>query len=201
MLTVYIICAILGGGLIVLGAMGGDHSHGGDHDFTGGHDFDHGPDFDHSHDAGQHDMGSDGPWIPFLSLRFWTYFIGTFGATGLLLSHFADTVEPTTAMIAGGTGIASGLVAAAMVRWISRNEADSTARERDLLGLRAKVTVPIREGSLGRIRTTVKGELLDLLANAEQPVELPENSEVVIVGMEGGRATVMPLDAILEESK
>ena len=212
MLTVYIICAVLGGGLIVLSLFGGDHGHGtdthfGDHDI--GHDIGHDVGHDLGHDVG-HDVGHGhdshgtfghhgGPWIPFFSLRFWTYMVGVFGATGLILTQMNESVEPVRAWIAAGTGFASGLIAAAMVRWLQTHEADSTARDRDMLGLRARVTVPIRERQVGRIRATVKGELLDILATSEEPLALPEGSEVVIIGMEDGRATVMPLDVLLEE--
>ena len=125
--------------------------------------------------------------------------VGVFGATGLILTQMNESVEPVRAWIAAGTGFASGLIAAAMVRWLQTHEADSTARDRDMLGLRARVTVPIRERQVGRIRATVKGELLDILATSEEPLALPEGSEVVIIGMEDGRATVMPLDVLLEE--
>lgn len=207
MLTLYIFCAVIGGGLILLSAFGGgDHEHGvdSDHDISVhdvAHDFDaSGADVDHEVD-GSHEAGADGPWIPFFSLRFWTYFIGIFGGTGLLLTWLTNTAEPATGLLSAGTGFVSGLVAASLVRWISRNEADSTARDSDMLGLRARVTVPIREQQLGRIRTTVKGELLDILANAEEQKDLLEGTEVVIVGMENGRASVMPLDTLLEENK
>jgi len=208
MLTLYIFCAVIGGGLILLSAFGGgDHEHGADadhdisvHDMA--HDFDAGGvDAGHVVDHGDHEAGSDGPWIPFFSLRFWTYFIGIFGATGLLLSLLANSPEPFTGLLSAGTGFISGIVAASLVRWISKNEADSTARDSDLLGLRARVTVPISDEQIGRIRTTVKGELLDILANAEAKQTLSEGTEVVIVGMDNGRASVMPLDDLLEENK
>jgi membrane protein implicated in regulation of membrane protease activity len=206
MLTIYIFCAVIGGGLIVMSLMGGDHDHGGDadighdvdlaHDADLGHDADVGHDADHGHDSGH----GDGPWLLFFSMRFWTYFFGVFGVAGIALTLFADSAEPATALLSGGAGFASGLFASALVQLIRRNEADSTAREADFLGLRAKVTVPIREQQVGRIRATVKGELIDVLAVSEEPLALPEGSEVVIVGMEGGRATVMPLQALLEEN-
>ncbi|HRK20504.1 MAG TPA: NfeD family protein [Fimbriimonadaceae bacterium] len=208
MLTLYIFCAVIGGGLILLSAFGrGDHEHGADadhyisvHDVA--HDFDHGGlEADHGAEGSDHGPGHDGPFIPFFSLRFWTYFIGIFGGTGLLLSLLTQTPEPATGLWSAGTGMLSGLVAASLVRWISRHEADSTARDSDMLGLRAKVTVPIREQQLGRIRTTVKGELLDILATAEEKSDLIEGTEVVIVGMDNGRASVMPLDTLLEENK
>lgn len=201
MLIAYIFCAVLGGGLILLSLFGGGHGHGHDISHDIGHDVGHdvGHDAGHGHDSHEATGQHDGPWIPFFSLRFWTYQIGVFGAMGLILSLMNESVEPTRAFIAAGTGFVSGLIAAAMVRWIQTHEADSTARDRDMLGLRARVTVPIREQQLGRIRATVKGELLDILATSEDRLALPEGSEVVIVGMEDGRATVMPLDILLEE--
>ncbi len=195
MLTVYIFFAVIGGGLIVMSLFGGDHEHGVDvgHDTDVGHDMDH--DVDHGHDGGH----GDGPWLLFFSLRFWTYLIGVFGIAGALLTLFSDSKEPMTALLSGGAGLISGLIASSIVQLIRRSEADSTARDNDFLGLRAQVTVPIREQQMGRIRATVKGERIDVLAVTEEPLALPEGSEVVIVGMENGRATVMPLETLLEE--
>jgi len=198
MLTVYVFCAVIGGGLIVLSLFGGDHDHGGDFGHDIGHDVGH----DVGHDAGSdHDAGHiEGPWLLFFSLRFWTYLIAVFGVLGLLLTLFTDSKEPLNAIVSGVSGFASGLVASFAVRWLRSHEADSTTREKDLLGVRARVTVPLRDGQLGRVRVTVKGELIDLMATAEEPLALPEGSEVVIVGMENGRATVMPLDTLLQEN-
>lgn len=200
MLTVYVFCAVIGGGLIVLSLFGGDHEHGGDvsHDTHIGHDGDvsHDADAGHESSLGHH----DGPWIPFFSLRFWTYLSGIFGLSGVLLTVMTDSKEPTTAALSGGAGLVGGLIAASLVRWLQTHEADSTARERDFLGVRAKVTVGIRNQQLGRVRATVKGEIIEVLARSENQLALPEGAEVVIVGMEGGHATVMPLDTLLEEN-
>lgn len=209
MLTIYIFCAVIGGGLIVMSLFGGDHDHGSDadHDFTVDHDVDLGADAggdaDVGHDAdASHDSGhGDGPWMLFFSLRFWTYLLGVFGVSGLLLTYLTDSREPVTALLSGATGFLSGVFAASLVGWLRKNEADSTAREHDFLGVRARVTVGIRDRQVGRIRATVKGELIDVLAVSEEPLALPEGSEVVIVGMDNGRATVMPLQALLEENQ
>ncbi len=224
MLTVYIIAAIAGGGLILLSLLGAGHGHDGDVHAEGDFDTHVEADADvhveadadvhveadadvhadadshfdshagHGHDAGGH----VGPWIPFFSLRFWTYFIGVFGIVGLLLSFLTPIGEPATAALSGGTGFLCGLAVSALMFLLRRSEADSTAREHDLLGKMARVTVAIRDQQVGRVRCEVKGEILDILARSEEPLALEAGQEVVIVGVENGMASVVPREAIFE---
>jgi membrane protein implicated in regulation of membrane protease activity len=169
----------------------GHGDHGADtHADVGGHE---GAGDLHHDDGGLH---GEEAWLPFLSVRFWTYFALTFGACGLLLTNFASTREPLTALYATIPGLITGLGVAFAVRLLRRQEVDSSVGEQDLLGVLAKVSVPIREGQIGRVRCTVKGEILDLLARGHEPLSLEAGTEVAIVEMENGTAIVVPKDAI-----
>lgn len=205
MVALYVVALIVGGALIVMSAFGAEHGHGGD----AGGEFhvgdvhadvtaDHEAHFDaHGHD-GDH-QGSES-WLPFLSLRFWTYLFAVGGAIGLLLTYFGGGIqEPAIAATSGGTGFVAGLLVAYAMRAIRKYESDSSTKERDLLGQWAKVTVAIRDGQPGKVRCEVKGETIDLLALPEGSDDVPIGSEVVIVGIEDGRARVVLKDAVLND--
>lgn len=190
MVAIYIVATVVGGALIVLSLFGhGDHGADASGD-VGGHD---GSIDLHQDDGGYH---GEEAWLPFLSVRFWTYFALTFGACGLLLTYVAQTREPLTAIYASIPGLITGLGVAFAVRLLRRQEVDSSIGEKDLLGVLAKVSVPIREGQLGRVRCTVKGEIIDLIAKGHQPLSMEAGTDVAIVEMDNGTAIVVPRDAI-----
>jgi membrane protein implicated in regulation of membrane protease activity len=190
MLALYLVCAIVAGGLIVLSAVGGLGHHGiGD----GG--------FDHSADAhsGEFHSGEvhSSPaaefaemWLPFRSLRFWTYLAGTFGIVGSLLTLAKVSVEPVTAILAGASGIVMGFIASALVRVMMKSERTFSLDQDDSLGAIGKVTVASRDGMPGKVRVDVRGEILDLLALPEGDAVIEAGDEVVVVGIEGDRARV-----------
>lgn len=179
MITIYIVSALIGVVLAIMAAFGAlEHAH--DLDFQGDVTAPHGTD----------------TWIPFLSLRFWTYAFGGFGLTGVLLSYLTDLNATNTLGIAIATGVVCGLGIAVLVRAVSRSEAQSNSRADDLVGLTAKVLVTVRKAQPGRIRCHVKGEILDVLAVAEEDVTLHPGEDAIVVCVEEGRATVVPLAAL-----
>lgn len=181
MLGVYIAAAIIGGGLIAFSALAGIGSHA---DIGG--DLGHGT---AGHDHSGHDQNSENTWIPLLSLRFWTYCIGAFGLLGLLLSLTKVAQEPFVLIISSCTGLTMGLLASLVVKFLSNKEATSSISEGDFTGVLAKVTVPIRELP-GKVRATIKGELIDLTALGQDGQQFEQGEEVLIIELNGNNATV-----------
>lgn len=191
MLAAYIVAAIVGGGMIAFSALAGAEAHhdvGGD---LGGHDADHGND---SHEHG------DGAslWLPFLSLRFWTYLIGTFGLMGLVLTLSKASPEPMTSIISGVSGLVMGTFAAGIVRYLSKNENSANVSDEDFMGALGKVTVGI-SALPGKVRTSVKGDVIDVIALGENGEQFAQGEEVMIVGFEGQTAKVVRKDDYLGE--
>lgn len=185
MMPLYIMAAILGGGLVLVSIFAGsDHDH--DHEFSADHDADHGG-IEHG------DL-----WIPFLSLRFWTYFLMAAGVTGILLMQFAQTVEPITAFWASGTGLVVGLGVSYVMHLAKKMQTEEVAQSADFLGREATVIVPIRPNLDGKIRVEVKGQLIELLALPFEEREIARDEIVVIVSMDNDRARVIPRDDLLE---
>lgn len=202
MLGLYIVGLIVGGALVLLSVLGAGHGHG---DFTTDHDV--GGDFGFHGASADHDIDQEGvgtsmhasdTWIPFLSLRFWTYFSAVFGACGLLLTKLSDLGSSQIALYSAAGGILTGLIVAYTVRVLRKSEAGGSTSEQDLLGKTAKVTVALKAGQAGKIRCMVKGDILDLLALPEGASDIPIGADVVVVGMEGNNAKVMPLTEIME---
>ncbi|MBL8065458.1 MAG: hypothetical protein JNM34_06315 [Chthonomonadaceae bacterium] len=182
MLAVYLFGAILGGGLIVFSALAGMSSHA----EVGGHGLDHSTDNGAGHGS---DHGTGAAWLPFLSLRFWIYAVGAFGLTGAGLTFFKASQEPATLVIATVAGLLMGFSAATIVRLLSRAESTSGLLENDFLGAIAKVSVQI--GTLpGKVRTSIKGEIIDLVASCKDGESFSIGDEVMIVDVEGNSVTV-----------
>lgn len=222
MLPIYIACAIAGGGLILLSALGG---------IFGSHDIDHSADaevgLDVSHDGpdGVHDLamdhatdthgsmsdvlakvggkgletaGSSGFWLPFLSIRFWTYFVGGFGILGTVLSLFGIESEPMRLYASLGTGVFLGLVAAYVWRFIQKDQLDASTKEGDFIGAMGTMTVSSRNHEPGKVRVSVRGELIDLIARTTDDQDVSAGEEVVVVEIDGGLARVMKKSELLK---
>ncbi|HVL38703.1 MAG TPA: hypothetical protein VM328_04865 [Fimbriimonadaceae bacterium] len=191
MLTFYIVSAVVGGFLVVLSALGAGHDADVDHDLDLSHDT------EVSVDHGDH-AGGDGAWIPFLSLRFWTYFFAAFGLTGILLSKLAAVPEPLAAWVSAGTGFVCGLAVTFVMRLVRQQEADSSAKIDDILGTVARVLVPVHGDQPGKIRFMVKGETIELLALNQETGTIQSGEDVVIVAIEKDRARVLPRGAVFD---
>ena len=76
----------------------------------GGHVDDH-HDLESDHDHDTIGAGSEVIWLPFLSMRFWTFAAACFGLTGILLTG-GGVQEPLTGGISTFMGISLGWVIA-----------------------------------------------------------------------------------------
>lgn len=215
----YIASAIVGMGLILLSALGGIF---GGHEVGGGDA--HG-DFSADHSMGDHsiahaggnwsqvgakvfdkDLGKDvvggsGIWIPFFSLRFWTYFTGGFGLVGSLLT-FAGQGSPSEVLTASVlSGLFVGLVAAWVWRALTKGQQDTSTKAADFIGVIGTQSVSARGHDPGKVRVMVRGELIDLLAISDNGDPILAGTEVVVVGMDGDKARVASTQTILDQER
>lgn len=183
MIAIYIACFVLGGGLVALSALtGGDHdAHGHDADAGGGA---HGPD-------GSDGVDHDGPWIPFLSLRFWTFTLAFFGLMGLavrLLVPVSFVVELGAALL---VGLLSGYSVSWAVRKLQVTSVNSSIPDRELLGREATVLLPVSGEKPGKVRLLVGTRQIDLLANSDESSTIDVGEQVVVVDITGARVRVV----------
>jgi|SRR5687768_266878 len=188
MLIVYILSAIAGGILVAASAlMGGEHdTHFGDTDF---------------HDIGGHEGIHSDVYLPFLSLRFWTFFAACFGITGLLLTFMSSASSTAIAVIAAATGLVAGVATHGIMRRMRDAESDSGVKVEHLVGREGRVLVGVAPGNEGKIRVDVKGELVDLTAFTDENVPLIPGDRALVVSIENGRANVVSYTAMIEEKQ
>jgi membrane protein implicated in regulation of membrane protease activity len=135
-------------------------------------------------------------WIPFFSLRFYTYFFAGLGATGLMLTYLTDASASLTLILSLCTALFCGLSVWLTMKLVRRSESTSTATESDLLGKEGTVLVAIHGRNPGRIRCTVRGDIIDYLAYSEEDTPILPGDSVVVVALENGRAQVIAREAI-----
>jgi membrane protein implicated in regulation of membrane protease activity len=189
MLIVYATLGALGAALILLTIFVGDS----DADFDADVDVDADVDADFDADAEvDHDVQVDaGVWLPFLSIRFWTFFACFFGVTGTILTVLGNGFI-VTLLTSLGMGIATGWLAAYAMHKLSREQVSSGITEKDYVGLSGKVKISVKKGKQGSIRCFVKGSLVDVIAEADTEELIPIGEEVLIIEMNGAVAKVVP---------
>lgn len=217
MLGLYLTTAIIGGGLVLVSALGGMFGHGVDHDHD--HDIDlggHGheidvSDHDHDHDFGDHaadaaakvtdSFNGFAEWIPFLSLRFWTAFAAAFGLLGTILTMTKTSAEPGTMILSLITAFLTGTAVHFLITLIKRHLHDSSIAEKDMVGVAGRVLVPARGQDPGKVRIELKGDIIDLLAVSDDGKDIEAGSEVFVVALDGQRARIARQEDLLNDLK
>ena len=186
MLYLYLAALIIGAGTILLQIVLASAGHGGDvHDFDG-----HGHDVAHDHDAST--------WSIFLSSRFWTFLLLAFGLVGSALAVFGLAGTLLTAVLAIVSGILAGLLAALTFRALKRSQATGTASLDDAVGQIGRVLLPCEKGKIGKIRLSIKGQSVDVMAmTTDESIDVGRRA--VVQEVRGGIAQVTRTPEELDE--
>ena len=167
--TFFLVCALVGGGLVLLqlatGLLGVDHD--GPHDLHAGHA------------GGDHDGSSHG--LQLTSLRALAAGLAFFGLTGygLLRAGGSAWLVLLLAAVAGGVAL---VAVAFLLRAMLRLESDGTVRIENALWQPATVYVPIpgaRAGA-GKVTLSVQGRLVESQAVPAEAT-LPTGTDVTVV--------------------
>lgn len=187
MLPLYLFALIVGGGLLIFSLLGGEgsdsHDIDADVDVDGelGHGVVH---IDHSELPGVRD---------FLSLRTLLYLMAGFGASGTLIDLLTGAPAPVSLAWAGLTGVIAATLAALIYGWVRRTDSGLVPRDADyLVGMTARVILPVLAGQRGKIIALHEGREVELLArpHGREEVSFPRGAEVVIVDIDGETALV-----------
>ncbi|MBB5234956.1 NfeD family protein [Deinococcus budaensis] len=157
-MDVYLLCLLVGGGLLAASLLGGhDHSLAGDHPEPG-------------------DLAS---WF---SLRALVSFAAFFGLAGVLAGLFGigGVGRLVVALVTGGAVGAFTAFAFRLAR--SRGEVGSAAGR--LAGRTGRVLVPPAPGRPGKVAVTVAGQIEHVLARSDDP--LRAGDAVIVLGTRGG---------------
>ena len=190
------------------GVLHGEVPGGHDVDFDADHqiDFEHdiaSTDVDHSgielsHDALDVGFGAGDFWLAFVSMRFVTYFVGIFGIFGLLLTWFSNLGPTGVALFSALTALVLGYGGALLFRYLKVEGETSGVTEHDYIGALGLALVAIKGAQPGKVRVSIKGDTLDLIALSEGEKEIAKGEEIVIVGLEGNQVRVAPKADYLE---
>lgn len=193
MLTLYILCLVIGGVFVALAALAGLDGVDFDSDFD--------PDIelrDQSNSSNNSENSlfrrsrSSKLGLPFLSLRFWTFGGCFFGLTGVILSFLTPTLSTLwIAMIAIIMGAFCGTAMVWILRSLRKQQADSLVRSQDLLGLAGIVELPFDRQSRGKIRIAVKGSTVEFMAMTTDETPFNLGDKVFVVGRENNKVWVV----------
>tara|TARA_B100001750_G_scaffold246571_1_gene269291 strand:- start:1033 stop:1623 length:591 start_codon:yes stop_codon:yes gene_type:complete len=188
----YLAALIFGGVLLVSSILLGGHD---DADLDADADAEMEFEVDEADGVDKSIGAGDGGFLlwPLRSLRFWIFFLAAFGLTGILLRGLGLADEIPTLIAALAMGGVSGWTAASVVRRLMRDETGRAASSKDYIGKTAKVLVPVKPQSVGKIRVRVGGQQVDLLAVTDDEA-ITSKDEVIVIEMDGTRARVARLD-------
>jgi membrane protein implicated in regulation of membrane protease activity len=197
MLPIYLGSLTLGGILIGASILFGDG------DIDADADFDVDVDFDADFEGGL-DVDNDlmlvvkdpadavvdaGTWLPFLSLRFWTFAMAAFGLSGSLLT-LLGVAKVITAVVSAimATGIGTG--ASWMFRALQTTQVSGNVGLRDVRGNEAKVLLPVGPNKLGKVRLMLDGQYVDLPARTQCKELISRGNKVLVVDVSDGVADI-----------
>lgn len=133
-----------------------------------------------------------GAWLPFLSVRFWTFGLASFGLMGTLL-----TLEGFGTAVAAPSSSVLGLVVGWTAAWAFRKlKASSVSGDtglRDVGGSEGEVLLPVGPGKRGKIRAMVGGQWVDLIAETGDGDLIQRKEKVLVVAVTDGVAQVTRL--------
>jgi membrane protein implicated in regulation of membrane protease activity len=198
MLTLYTVCAVVGGAFVILAAVAGIDGPDFDLDFLDT-DFEiraH-PQADTNSPLSRKKRARKPFWWIFTRFKFWTFGSCFFGLTGLLLSQLRQ-VLPSGVVIAFSLffGVFFGTAIVVLLQRLHDNQANSIIRPDDLIGLLGTVEIPFDCNSRGKVRINVKGTNLDLIALTQSSTVLNRGEQICVVGTENNKVWVVEREAL-----
>ena len=182
MIGLYLAALLFGGSVIVLSL------------FLGGHDSAAHPSSNGDSDAhpSHGDTHHEGLWLPFLSIRFWTFLAASFGLTGLLLS-LVGLPNWLGFLLALANSAIIGTAVAYFFRTLSREQVSGDIDLGRLVGQEAHVLLPVRPGELGKIAVDTLAGRVELPAKTRDADGLERGQLALVAHVEAGVAEVTAL--------
>ena len=138
------------------------------------------------------DAAHDGLWLPFLSMRFWTFALASFGLTGTLL-HLLVGLAAVVFPVALLTGVALGTFAAWVFRKLKSETITAEVRLRQFVGTEARVLLPITPDRPGKIVVDTLAGQVELYAQTQDERPIERGQRVLIADVAGRTANVTSL--------
>lgn len=186
MTTLFIICAIIGGTLLVcqfllsLIGIGGHHDV--DHDHDIGHDVHADHHADHHQEAGHEQQAS---WyVGILSFRALLAALTFFGLGGLAAMGNGETHPIVGLAVALAAGAAALFLVGFIMKSLHRLKADGTLRFDKAVGSTGTVylTIPAKKAGAGKVTLVMQNRTVECQAVTAEN-ELPTGAKVIVVGV------------------
>lgn len=144
-----------------------------------------------AHDLPDAHGGVAGLFTAFLSLRFWMFFLAFFGLTGLVLDGL-DLVDGRVLplALALAMGVLTGQLTVFVFRRLAHSETSTAAGAHDYVGKSGRVLVGFTGGQLGKLRLTLKGTTVDVLATTDEERPFAAGEEALVIQMNDTTAVV-----------
>jgi hypothetical protein len=181
----YYLAFLVGGGLGVASWLLGHHGHGHGHGAHGGHGGGHG----HGH-GDAHDIQPR----PFLNMMSLSALCCAGGGTGLIAQGLGAPALFSLAF-AGGVGMSAAWAINALLGWLARGTHYAAPLPQGIVG-----TVVARVGpGVGEIVYVQNGARASLPARSENGRTIDRGTEVIVLGIEDGIASVAPAAELLNK--
>lgn len=212
MLSVYLASLVFGGIFVVASVLFGDHDKDFDKDFDldldadvdidadvdADVDVDHDLEMDHGDSPGSDmlhlggEAAHDALWLPFFSLRFWTFALASFGMTGTLLHLLIGTMA-----IVFPTSLAAGVSIGTFAAWtFKRLKTETVSADTGLqqyVGAEARVLIPVTATRPGKIVIDSLAGQIELRATTKDDKPLERGQRVLVAYIDGADADVTSL--------
>jgi hypothetical protein len=199
LLTVYVVCTVVGGGMLVISTFLG-----GDADADSGLDLDVDVDVDldvdvdvdldvdahvgHDH-GGVFDATSLAKWF---SMQFMVYFAAMFGFIGLILTTMTSLTNGVVLAWSVAGGVLVGQCVHQLFRYLKRTSSDSAPTSADYVKKLARVTMTIQHKRRGEIALDVRGRERFIPCTAQRADDRFEVGQTVaVVAYRNGAAEVV----------
>lgn len=135
-------------------------------------------------------------WVPFFSMRFWSFGTFSFGLTGTLLTLLTTSPVPLTGGISGALGLGLGTGAAWVFKKIKTDRLSGETTLDRFAGETAQVVLPVRPGGKGKVAIVNELGRITLLAQTQDDKPLMPGQTVLIASIKQGVADVTALKSL-----
>lgn len=168
MLALYLAALIFGLGMFAVQALSSSDAHHGEHPALPGSADAHAGDTwlaHHTHAA----SGADAGWASiFISLRFYMFAAIAFGAVGAPVTAFGAVGFGLTLGVALLTALLVATGATLAFRALGRSTLSSSSSPSELRGQVGRVLVACEKGRKGKVRLTLRGQIIDFVASTDE---------------------------------
>ena len=207
----FYIGALLLGGILILASIvlgGGDDDF--DKDLSLDKDFDFNADadadIDVDADAELHadvdsvaDLDGEG-WLPFLSMRFWTFALACFGMSGAIMSVLG-TGDWVSAPVSVVTGIVLGWAVAYVFHRLKKDTVTTNTSTASLVNQEGKALLPVSKDERGKIRISLGTEIIDIVAITNDPMPIERGENVIVVSVNDGVAVISSMTPLSQKKR